>query len=637
MDKKKTHHNKKVKASASYDSLDSVSLAPQPHLPSSVYNPNPFPLDPAQPDGVSRHNAFYSHRARETRETESLDIEIEETRGFMSGKSRQSIDQGNMQSHRKDGDNDMEYDVTRKTNTIQRLGAGLKGVLAKSGLARSKDKEGEKQVKEVDAVLQHHLQQRDQEERERQHGDRDRLYSDTTQGEEDYTSPRNSRPKQDPFSNRRARLHSLSPPPLPRQDRRNSITYWPEGRAQTQQMVPFIGYQPPPPASPHRHRPQDQQHNRPSRPLSQAIDSDFGLSRHSVEDPCRPRERDESDRARREALGESGGARRQSGLNQVMSADSVVRIPSEFGDDEESVSASLDGSRSRQIPDRLSRAKEWVANHSRNNGPTVPAPVINREAILSSFPGVHSARSSRRVSVDGYGFATPRGGYDSRERMVRMNHAEVHGFQRGYRNSMADDGAYWRRQLEGYEHCQYRQSREDCDYSLRGGFYGYTPGGPDDVDNDGAESTIAPGSVTGGSQSKKSLESPDAAKKTGADADPTVVVPADEEADPLASPKVPNKRRLILRLVILPASLLVLVLLIAAAPTGLAFHYIVAILSMLVSIAFVFNYFSRRLRRKPKMKRYIMLGLDIVMALMWFIDIFICISKFPCAVGGQNG
>lgn len=71
--------------------------------------------------------------------------------------------------------------------------------------------------------------------------------------------------------------------------------------------------------------------------------------------------------------------------------------------------------------------------------------------------------------------------------------------------------------------------------------------------------------------------------------------------------------------------------------TGLAFHYTVTILSMLVNIAFVFNYFSRRLRRKPKMKRYILIGLDAVMALMWFVDIFICISKYPCAVGGQNG
>ena len=37
------------------------------------------------------------------------------------------------------------------------------------------------------------------------------------------------------------------------------------------------------------------------------------------------------------------------------------------------------------------------------------------------------------------------------------------------------------------------------------------------------------------------------------------------------------------------------------------------------------------------MKRYILFGLDIVMALAWMVDVFVCIKKFPCAVGGQNG
>lgn len=63
----------------------------------------------------------------------------------------------------------------------------------------------------------------------------------------------------------------------------------------------------------------------------------------------------------------------------------------------------------------------------------------------------------------------------------------------------------------------------------------------------------------------------------------------------------------------------------------------VAILSTLASFAFVFNYFNRRLRRQEKMKRYILFGIDIVMTLAWMIDVFVCISKFPCAVGGQNG
>lgn len=70
---------------------------------------------------------------------------------------------------------------------------------------------------------------------------------------------------------------------------------------------------------------------------------------------------------------------------------------------------------------------------------------------------------------------------------------------------------------------------------------------------------------------------------------------------------------------------------------GLATHYIVSILSTLVSCAFVFNYFSRRLRRREKMKRYVMFGLDIFMTLAWMIDVFVCISKFPCVIGGQGG
>jgi hypothetical protein len=316
---------------------------------------------------------------------------------------------------------------------------------------------------------------------------------------------------------------------------------------------------------------------------------------------------------------------------------------------------------------------------------------MDREAVLASIPGAQSSRSSRRISVDGYGLVTPqRGaylsggrGYDSRERIAMTHQVDIQGVQRGYRNSMDDDSRYWRRQSEGYEHDQYRRSRETYEYSAQGGFQGYAPGGPDDVDQDGLESTIAPISAL---QSKKSLESSGILKKAEAAPEPSAEAQSDEEMDQLTLPKPPNKRRLILRLISLFSSLFVLIFLIAAAPVsdcffssletnfcgtkrriallmpihfsfcgtqnkkkvskssapfsssaGLAFHYVVAILSILVSIAFVFNYLSRRLRRKPKMKRYILLGLDIVMALMWFVDVFICISKYPCAVGGQNG
>lgn len=589
MDKKK-----KVKANPSYDSLNSVSLAPQPHLPSTIYNPNPFPLDPTQPDGLSRHNAFYTER--ETREAETVDIEIEETKGFVSGKSRESVDLDNVHNNRRDSDIDMEYDLARKTNTIQRLGAGLKGALVKSGLTRNRDKEPEKQV---DAVLQHHLQQQrelrrqqqQQREQDPEMGSRIRegerqtesahLYSDRVRGDEDLISPRVGRRKQDPFTDRRTRPQSLSPPPG--QDRGNSAMYWPEGRRDTraEQMVPFIGYQPPLSASPRRFRPQHQQQQRPARPLSQPSDSDYrGFSRHALGDPESLRERDELDRRRREALVEGPeGVRRHSDQSRVANADSAVRAPSEFGDDEESVSANL---AARQTPDRLSRAREWVANNSRINAPTTPPPVFDRETVISSLPGAPSSRSSRRISVDGYGLVIPqRGGYmdnagrgyESRERVARMNQVETRGIQRTYRNSMADDGQYWRRQMEGYD--QRRQIREEYrrekyDYSARGGFAGYPPGGPDDVEHDGAESTIAAISAL---KSKQSIESSNALKKTTdkkaeADAGPSTADQSDEEVDPLASPKVPNKKRLILRLVSLFCSLFVLVFLIAAAPVS---------------------------------------------------------------------
>ncbi|KAG0240088.1 hypothetical protein BGW41_007181 [Actinomortierella wolfii] len=110
----------------------------------------------------------------------------------------------------------------------------------------------------------------------------------------------------------------------------------------------------------------------------------------------------------------------------------------------------------------------------------------------------------------------------------------------------------------------------------------------------------------------------------------------------------PNKRRLILRIIGLFASLATIGFVSAAYPVsgkstpfssvyGVVIHFLVAIISTIISIAFVFNYFSRRLHRKPKMKRYVLLGLDIILTLFWFADVFICISRFPCAIGANDG
>ncbi|KAG0061370.1 hypothetical protein BGZ89_011539 [Linnemannia elongata] len=751
-EKKNPAKKRALRAVASYDSMD--SLAPRPHLPSTVYEPNPFPLDPTQPDGVSRFNAYTAkHTRKETREVETvdLDIEVEETKGFVSGRSRQSVEleRGVRSEYVREVDmEESEYEVSRRTNTtaMSKFGAGLKGALAKTGLVKTQDKEralatstketgaSANKPEEVDAVLQHHLQiQQQQQElhireqeqhyhqqqryaqeqdvvsssrgqrgrpRERQRtrsgpihhqgrpglngagGRGSRFRDEEDSGSSSYHKERESR---DAFQDRRARLHSLSPPPAPGQEHRGSAAYWPNGREGShpddqEQMSPFL-----PQTSSSHHQPnsrsqqqQQQQYGR-SCALSQASDSDNGeYSRHANGDrrrmQSRERNNNEADRMRRDIASQ----RRQSGLHQVTNAASTNRTSSELGD-EERLSSREDRHRSpqRSVPDRLSRAKEWVASHSKNNSIATPAPVMDREVALASLPGAFPSRSPHRRSMDSfddYSIITPprgsyfanagrgSGGYDPRERIAMVDQIRMQDLQRsGYRHSMStveDDGRYWNRQLEGYEQRdRYRQNRVDYEYEGGGGqggpYYGYAPGGPDDLDQyDEADSTLAPGSATGGFSRGKvaGLEkSPDANRNLGLDGR-TPVLPAvggDEEGQVLQA-KPPNKRRLILRLISLSSSILVLVLLIAASPVskasspfstqaGLAFHYVVSIISTLVSLAFVFNYFSRRLRRQEKMKRYLLFGLDILMSLLWLIDVFICISKFPCGVGELNG
>ncbi|KAH7032509.1 hypothetical protein BKA57DRAFT_540830 [Linnemannia elongata] len=751
-EKKNPAKKKALRAVASHDSMD--SLAPRPHLPSTVYEPNPFPLDPTQPDGVSRFNAYTAkHTRKETREVETvdLDIEVEETKGFVSGRSRQSVEleRGVRSEYVREVDmEESEYEVSRRTNTtaMSKFGAGLKGALAKTGLVKTQDKEralatstketgaSANKPEEVDAVLQHHLQiQQQQQElhireqeqhyhqqqryaqeqdvvsssrgqrgrpRERQRtrsgpihhqgrpglngagGRGSRVRDEEDTGSSSYHKERESR---ETFQDRRARLHSLSPPPAPGQEHRGSAAYWPNGREGShpddqEQMSPFL----PQTSSSHyqpnsRSQQQQQQQYGRSRALSQASDSDNGeYSRHANGDrrrlQSRERNNNEADRMRRDIAGQ----RRQSGLYQVTNAASTNKTSSELGD-EERLSSREDRHRSpqRSVPDRLSRAKEWVASHSKNSSIATPAPVMDREVALASLPGAFPSRSPHRRSMDSfddYSIITPprgsyfanagrgSGGYDPRERIAMVDQIRMQDLQRsGYRHSMSaveDDGRYWNRQLEGYEQRdRYRQNRVDYEYEGGGGqggpYYGYAPGGPDDLDQyDETDSTLAPGSATDGFSKGKvaGLEkSPDANRKLGLDGR-TPVLPAvggDEEGQVLQA-KPPNKRRLILRLISLSSSILVLVLLIAASPVskasspfstqaGLAFHYVVSIISTLVSLAFVFNYFSRRLRRQEKMKRYLLFGLDILMSLLWLIDVFICISKFPCGVGELNG
>ncbi|KAF8939367.1 hypothetical protein BGZ47_008181 [Haplosporangium gracile] len=757
-EKKKSHHNKKaLRAASSRDSMDSLSLAPRPHLPSSVYNPNPFPLDPTQPDGVSRFNAFTAkHTRKETREVETvdIDIEVEETKGFVSGRSRQSVELDRVvrSEYSREVDVDVEeseYELSKKTNktAIAKFGAGLKGALAKTGLGKPQDKErvaavtrdketvpianNNNKPEEVDAVLLHHLQiQQQQQElhvrQQEQHYQQQQRYAQEQdaispsrgqrgrprererarsgpihhQGrpghngggrgsrvreEEALRSPNYHKESRDPFTDRRTRLHSLSPPPVSVQEDRGSASHWPDGRKGShpddqEQMRPFL----PQTSSSHHQqhsRSKQQQYGR-SRPLSPASDSDNReYSRHANRDnhrrQSRERSNNESDRMRREMAGQ----RRQSGLYQITNAASMDRTSFELGE-EEIISSREDHHRSpqRPVPDRLSRAKEWVASHSKNNSIAAPTPAMDRETALASLPGAFPLRSPHRRSMDSfddYAVITPPrgsyfvnagrggGGYDPRERIAMVDQMRIQEVQRsGYRHSMSavegDDGRseYWNRQLEGYEQCdRYHQSRIDYEYEggLRHGgdpYCGYAPGGPDDPDlYDETDSTLAPGSAIGGvSKGKAGLEKQsDTSTKLGPDGKSPVQPSAGgDEAGQALKAKAPNKRRLILRLISLSSSILGLVLLIAASPVskasspfstqaGLAFHYVVSIISTLVSFAFVFNYFSRRLRRQEKMKRYVLFGLDILMSLLWLIDVFICISKFPCGVGELNG
>ncbi|GJJ67668.1 hypothetical protein EMPS_00014 [Entomortierella parvispora] len=706
-DKFKARHNKKVlKSTTSVDSADSPSIAPRPHLPSSVYNPNPFPLDPTLPEGLSRFHGFVAKQESSTREDDSVEIEVEERRGFVSGKSRQSMDQVHRERHVQETRTfeveDVEYELAKTTsNPIQRLNAGFKGALAKSGLGKSKDRPQDpiEPDQEVDAVLQHHQRLQEQQLQQQQwassqHSDSSSRPSRGRERERRGRQRTNSGPVHPSRVNKSAyiddralsperrdrpsRLQSLSPP-RGQEGGVRSGSYWPTSTdLEDEQKSPFLGYQLPP-------------HAASRRPLSQTSnDSDGDFSRLGRDGRreggpnarYHSRERQGSDRMRREVLA-GGGQRRQSGLNNVIStATAVGRTSSELGTDDE-LSAQGGGrgadppvqTSSAQLPDRLSRAKEWVATHSQRNSivamPEPAAADLSRPVVMAQRPLSAPTRAEynrHRLSLDAeeYGMvagpyraggyvSNPGSRFEARERMAMMTHMQMQGSSNPYRDSLGDNDRYWSHQLEGYEQDRYRYGSggemltKEGMYGadrpgMYGRYYGYGPGGLDDADDED-ESTLAPGSTAGGMTRPKKIVDTlpgDASQLT------TMQLPGDGENQLASDNKVPNKRRLVLRIISLASSFFVLVLLIAASPVshssspfstpaGLVFHYVVAILSTVTSFAFVFNYFNRRLRHREKMKRYILFGLDIVMTLAWMIDIFVCIEKFPCAVGGQHG
>ncbi|KAF9428793.1 hypothetical protein BGZ94_001017 [Podila epigama] len=693
--------------------MDSPSLAPQPHLPSSVYSPNPFPIDPTQPGGISRTNQFLATTTKkkdnddldrhDEDEANEVDIEVEETRGFMSGKEKKS--KGGEYHHHHHGQQHHDHDqgegdaygyglVTpvpqrqyHADTTMQKLGTGLKGAFAKTGLggsSRDTDSSTPGHHEGGSKGLQHRHEHASNTgttsaptpidfsvERGRPPG-RTRAQSGGACMSGDSGSG-SGHGVQDPFSDlsHTRRLQSLSPPPPPHATGQGQ--QWSKSdsnRKQTsnndtnEQSRPFIGYQPPPlsPSAPARASGRYQ----PPRPLSQQSDltsSDY-----------------EWQAGGGGGGGEGGvsGVRRQSALNLVTNAPSVHRTSSELDYDGDQRSTSQQRQYGRRTPttDRLSRAKDWVANHSKNNSLSQQPSEFARERIdgrsspltPGAFPPpTAAARSNQhyypqpyqhrhRLSMDSDDYALltpPRGGYISGGgckgckgiQGIAILTMEGTGALNLKVAAAIVDGNATGKDIEA--------AVGPCD-SPGGGFHGYPPGGPDaveDEDDVDAESTIAPGSAIGKTgkkhqdQGQGSTEAKKAQRnKVEEENDP----PQDEEVAIEVTPKVPNKRRLVLRLISLFSSLLVIVFLVAAAPVskmsapfeskaGLATHYIVAILSTIVSCAFVFNYFSRRLRRREKMKRYVLFGLDIFMSLAWMIDVFVCISKFPCAVGGQGG
>ena len=295
---------------------------------------------------------------------------------------------------------------------------------------------------------------------------------------------------------------------------------------------------------------------------------------------------------RREVLA-GGGVRRQSGLNKVISPGDVGRTSFELGtDDERSVIGGRMGSpdAQAQVPDRLNRAKEWVTTHSKNNSvvdltvPETAATDLSRPIPYKQRPEPIPARAEygRRplsLDVEEYRMVAPhRGGYHSNpgsrfevmDRTAIATHLQMQGLSRSH-----EGDRYWGDHLEGYERDRYQYhgehwTKEDsygAGYQgIPGGYYGYTSGGPDDADDED-EYTLATESTAGGAAKSKKIVD------TTPHASQTEIRQVYGETQLGVDNKVPNKRRLILRMISLGSSLLCLVLLVAATPVIFFFFF----------------------------------------------------------------
>ncbi|KAF9972588.1 hypothetical protein BGZ73_004289 [Actinomortierella ambigua] len=564
---------------------DEASMAPEPHRPADIYAPNPFPLDPTQPGGKSVRNPYFPTEATTT----------------AAASSSSSNDPG----HEEVSAAAPSPPSTKAKNQFQRFGVGLKSVFGKGSsapLALPSQQPNVPSKGDEDAII----------ERRRQ------LYASASPTSS--TSPSNEVEEQlNPF------LPSATPPRRP----------------------PSTGPQSPSSSS-----------KRWSTPVA------------------------------------TSGAYRPSPLaHQSNFDDEDMRYPGNVGSDRH-----RDFSSPRPPPgededypdghheptsDRIARAREWVARKNQQQKHRVSAPptTLSAASLPGAFPTSEEARrtkwetssnpSSRVVSnqqhqhvqpsrpsshiyhlEDAEPLQPPRStyvnmgrGYDPQDRMFASGASASH---LNYVGGGSEGGDY---PMGYYGHPDddlYGDHAHEGRYPISAGAPGrsrdsYEMEVVDTLQDD--EYSVAgsekPASSTGGihlaaDRKKKAVAAASGEDLTSIAESQSQEGEASGEGDGLTTGELkqpahpPNKRRLILRIVSGKSTPF-------SSVYGLVIHFLVAILSTIISFFFVFNYFSRRLHRRPKLKRYVLLGLDIVLALFWFADVFICLSRFPCEIGANEG
>ncbi|KAG9285570.1 hypothetical protein G9A89_006558 [Geosiphon pyriformis] len=128
-----------------------------------------------------------------------------------------------------------------------------------------------------------------------------------------------------------------------------------------------------------------------------------------------------------------------------------------------------------------------------------------------------------------------------------------------------------------------------------------------------------------------------------------------KELGPKVSPPIikalhtgqPNGKRLLLRFIQFLASIAAFCFIVGAPgysgqdtpfgdKSGVIVLYILSMLSSLVSLYFLINYCTRRFKHGEKLRRWILLGVDMFFAISWGADVVILVDKFKCSPGGYN-